>query len=453
MRIFHFNDEEKELHRYLAERGHQNTIIKADDDPFAVLRREVFDAAFVGLHPHGLRLLGALHERNPDCFVTIITSDHKTRMAVEAMKHGAFDYLLSPLDFGEVERTCILLAREQQMVQERRRLQDQLGTASAARLIGTSPVMQRLQSLIAKAAAARAPVLLSGETGTGKELVAHLLHEQGPRREKPFVSINCNAIPASLLESELFGFKKGAFTGADRDHAGLLAQADGGTFFFDEVQDLDPPLQGKLLRVLQHGEILPLGGRGTVRLDVRFIAATNQDLAQCVQERRFRQDLYYRLNVVPIVLPPLREHHEDLPLLVRHFIDLYSRREGRAPLKIAPAVWQWINSYSWPGNVRELENLCQRAVALTDGDTFDTDLLALTGSLTRMPSAVHASGNGFRAARSDLDRQLLEQALASHAGNVSRAAAALGISRTTFYEKARRLAVPIGPRPRTANPP
>ncbi|MBI2823767.1 MAG: sigma-54-dependent Fis family transcriptional regulator [Planctomycetia bacterium] len=452
MRIFHFNDEEKDLHRYLAERSHANVILPADADPFAVAAREPFDAAFVGLHPHGLELIRTLRERNPDCCVTIITSDRNTRMAVEAMKRGAFDYLLSPLDFTEVERTCILMAREQELLDQRRRLQDQLAlVASSSRLVGSAEPIENLRRLVAKAAVTRAPVLLLGETGTGKELVARLLHEQSPRRDKALVNINCSAIPPSLLESELFGYRKGAFTGADSDRDGLLAQADGGTCFFDEVQDLDPTLQGKILRVVQEGEILPLGARRVVRLDVRFVTATNADLPELVRQRRFREDLFYRLNVVPIFLPPLRDHLEDVPVLVRHFLDLYCRREGRAPLKVSPAVWRWLNSHPWPGNVRELENLCQRAVALTDGDTFDIDVLALTGSLGEPPLAATAatgpSRQLYRASRDGFDRRLLEQALADCSGNVSRAAEALGVSRTTFYARARRLDLAL-PRPR-----
>jgi transcriptional regulator with PAS, ATPase and Fis domain len=264
-----------------------------------------------------------------------------------------------------------------------------------------------------------------------------------------FVSLNCNAIPTTLLESELFGYRKGAFTGADDDREGLLAQAEGGTCFFDEIQDLDLMLQGKILRVLQHGEIMPIGARAVRRLDVRFVAATNADLIERVQERKFREDLYYRLNVVPIVLPPLRDRLEDVPMLVRHFLDGYARREGREPLKVGPEVWRWLNSYAWPGNVRELENLCQRAVALAEGDTFDTDVLSLTGSLgsTRRAPAANDSGwtsrGNLRDASDHTARQLLEQALIDHGGNVSRAAHALAISRTTFYAKARKLRIPL----------
>jgi DNA-binding NtrC family response regulator len=446
VQILHYNDEEKDLHLYLAARGHTNTILPSTADPFAVAGTTPFDAAFVGLHPHGLELIRTLKRVNPDCLVTIITSDQKTRRAVEAMKRGAFDYLLSPLDFTEVERTYILLEREEAMVMERRQLQNQLAAAiDASRLVGASPAIQSLRSLIVKVARTQAPILLLGETGTGKELVAQMIHEASSRADKPLMSINCNAIPSSLIESELFGYRKGAFTGADDDRQGLLQEADGGVCFLDEVQDLDLAMQGKLLRVLQHGEIMPIGARAVRRLDVKFIAATNADLEELVRERRFREDLFYRLNVVPILLPPLRDRLEDMSMLVRHFIDTYCQREGREPLKVAPEVWRWLNAHSWPGNVRELENLCQRAVALSERDTFDTDVLAMTGSLGgRKPaSAKHAPAPG-RSLRDSTDRaarQMIDEALIAHAGNVSRAAESLGVSRTTFYAKARRLDV------------
>jgi two-component system response regulator AtoC len=456
MRILHYNDEEKDLHLYLAARQHTNVILPSDADPFSTAGGEPFDAAFVGLHPHGLELIRTLKRTNPECLVTIITSDKKTRMAVEAMKRGAFDYLLSPLDFTEVERSYILMEREQRMLAERRQLQAQLAAVSdASRLVGGSEPMRQLRQLITRVARTRAPVLLIGETGTGKELVAQLLHEQSPRRDSKFVSINCNAIPAALMESELFGHRKGSFTGADDDREGLLAQADGGTCFLDEIQDLDLLLQGKLLRVLQHGEILPIGQRTVRKLDLRFIAATNADLSELVRERKFREDLFYRLNVVPIVIPPLRDRLEDLSMLVRHFIDTYCQREGREPLKVAPEVWRWLNSHHWPGNVRELENLCQRAVALTEGNTFDVDVLSHSGLSRQPPSEFTLSGvaasakelsnskHGLRDARDRTTRQVIEQALVDHFGNVSRAAHALGISRTTFYDKARKLGVAL----------
>ena len=464
MKIFHYNDEEHDLHQWLAERAHTNTIVASSADPFEVIRQEPFDAAFVGLHPHGLKLISELHATNPDCLVTIITSDRNTRRAVEAMRAGAFDYLLSPpLDFTEVDRTYILINRERQQQSERRRIEDRLAAASAGtKMVGISEPVKHLRRLIAKVAQAKAPVLITGETGTGKELIARMLHEQGPRSAGPFVAVNCNAIPATLLEGELFGHKKGAFTGADRDRPGLLAEANGGTFFFDEIHDLDLPLQGKLLRVLQEDEVRPLGSRAAVNLNVRFIAATNHDLLGMLETRKFRQDLFYRLNVVPIRVPPLRERTEDIVLLARHFIELYSRREGREPLKISPALWRWISDHLWPGNIRELENLCQRAVAMTDGDMFDIDVLALTGTFapanqprlgrTAVAGPLVPLGGSerqdYRTSLDSINQQLLERALTEHGGNVSRAAKALKISRTTLYAKARRLGLCFSSRQR-----
>jgi DNA-binding NtrC family response regulator len=445
--IFHYNDEEKELHDYLEQRGHANTIVAAEADPFEVVARDSFDAAFVGLHPHGLQLIQALRECNSHTLVTIITSDQDTRMAVEAMKRGAFDYLLLPLDFSEVERTHIMMLREHEMLQEQRRLETELAAAvGSGQLLGSSEPMRNLRRLIGKGAASTAPVLITGETGTGKELVARLLHEQGARCRHPLVSVNCNAIPNTLLESELFGYRKGTFTGADADRQGLLTSANGGTFLFDEISDLELPLQGKLLRVLQQGEVLPLGDTTPQPLDVRFVAATNQDLTTLVKQGRFREDLYYRLNVVPISVPPLRERVEDIALLTLHFLKTYAEREGKSPLKVAPAVWQWLGGHHWPGNIRELENLCQRAVALADGDTFDTDVLMLSDSFTDSPSDVGVEGAPRLAAqRERAERQMIEQALASHRGVVTRAARALGISRTTLYGKAKKMRIRLRP--------
>ncbi|MDC0935162.1 sigma-54 dependent transcriptional regulator [Pirellulales bacterium] len=447
MHILHYNDEEIQLHDFLGQRGHTNAIVAATADPFEVVARERFDAAFVGLHPHGLRLIQALREFNPHSLVTIITSDQDTRMAVEAMKRGAFDYLLSPLDFSEVERTLIMMLREHEMLQEQRRLETELAAAvGGGQLLGSSEPMRKLRRVIGKGAASTAPVMITGETGTGKELVARLLHEQGARRHHPLVSINCNAIPNTLLESELFGYRKGSFTGADADRQGLLTSANGGTFLFDEISDLDLSLQGKLLRVLQQGEVLPLGDTTPRPLDVRFVAATNQDLKSLVQQGRFREDLFYRLNVVPIYVPPLRERPEDITLLTLHFLKTYAKREAKAPLRVAPAVWQWLGSHHWPGNIRELENLCQRAVAMADGDTFDTDVLLLSDSFTDFPGDGGIEGAPRLAVQRDrAERQMIEQALASHRGVVARAARSLGISRTTLYGKAKKMGIRLRP--------
>jgi len=440
VRIFHYNDEETQLHRYLDDREHTNVIVAGESDPFEVAVEESFDAAFVGLHPHGLRLLEAFRQHNPSCFVTIVTSDQNTRIAVEAMKRGAFDYLLSPLDFAEVERTLIMLTREHEMLQEHRRLESELAVAmGGGPLIGRSEVMRNLHRLIDKAAASSAPVLIVGETGTGKELVARLLHEQSGRCHHPLISVNCSAIPTTLLESELFGYAKGAFTGAETNRQGLLAAASGGTFFFDEIADLELTLQGKILRVLQHGEVLPLGTTKPIHLNTRFIAAVNCNLATRVEEGRFREDLYYRLNVVPIVVPPLRERTEDIALLCRCFLDRYAERDGNAPLKVTPEVWRWLGNYHWPGNVRELENLCQRAVALADGNTFDIDVLDLSDNFAAMPAIKRLPPSLSLASHRDrAERELIEQALSAHGGVVTHAARSLGISRTTFYAKAKK---------------
>lgn len=448
MDILHYNDEEHELHAYLAQRGHVNTVVSSGEDPILVAKKKRFDAAFIGLHPQGMALMRELHQSNSDCCVTIITSDTNTRSAVQAIKAGAFDYLISPLDFSEVERVCLLMARDESTRIQRRELEDQLAAIGSPRLVGESERMRQLSALIGKAAMSNAPVLICGETGTGKEMIARLLHDQSPRSQRSFVSVNCNAIPSTLLESELFGYRRGAFTGAVTDRLGLLAEADGGTFLFDEISDLEPALQGKILRALQDGEILPVGASQPQFLDVRFVAATNVDLKSLVRAKRFREDLFYRLNVIPIFVPPLRERREDVVVLARHFIDGYSRRAGRAPLKITVGVWRWMAEYDWPGNVRELENLCHRAVALADGDDFDTDILGLTETLgagnTILLSVEDSGDTGLlQQSRERVEHDAIEQALTRHSGNISMAAKNLGISRTTFYAKMRKLGINV----------
>ncbi len=446
MDIFHYNDEEKDLHAWLQAKGHKNTIIGATGDPFAVIAKRPFDAAFVGLYPHGMRLIQELHAVNPACLVTIITADRNTKSAVQAMRAGAFDYLLSPpLDFTEVEGTYIRLLRERKGQEEHASMLDKLAVASAGtRLVGVSEPIQNLRRLIAKAAATRAPALIIGETGTGKELVARLLHEESPQRSGPFVGINCNAIPGTLLESELFGYKKGAFTGADSDRDGLIAQADGGTLFLDEVHDLDLTLQGKLLRVIQENEVRPLGSKTVRKISARYVTATNQDIPALIREKKFRQDLFYRLNVVPVVVPPLRQRPEDITLLARYFLDLYARREGREPLKVPAEVWRWMSAHPWPGNVRELENLCQRAVAMSEDDTFGTQMLSVSTSFAPPDLLPRTTGaTSYKAARDEADRETLQRALHEAKGNLSHAARILCISRTTLYARAKKLGVPL----------
>jgi len=451
MHIFHYNDEEKRLHRYLEQRGNTSLIVSAKSDPFDAVSSSSFDAAFVGLHPHGMQLVQALRECNPHTLVTIITPEEHIRQAMDAVKWGAFDFLITPLDFGAVERTLIMMLREYEMLQRQQRLETELAAAvGGGQLLGNSVSMANLRRIIGQGASSTAPVLITGETGTGKELVAGLLHGLGPRRQRPIVSVNCNAIPSTLLESELFGYRKGAFTGADADRQGLLTSADGGTFLFDEISDLELPLQGKLLRVLQQGEVMPLGAKSPQSIDVRYIAATNRDLKDLVQQGRFREDLYYRLNVVPIFVPPLRERLEDITTLTLHFLKIYAEKEGKAPLQVAPAVWKWLGTHDWPGNIRELENLCQRAVALTNGDTFDTDVLMLSDSFAGTPNGSSSMNflegePNLSAQRDRAERQLIERALASHRGVVAKAARALGISRTTLYNRARKMGIRLRP--------
>ena len=312
----------------------------------------------------GLGLLRESKKRLPAVPVILMTAFGSVADAVEAMRAGANDFLPKPLDFDELKRAVgqalaagSLSSKEWVMA-----------PASGERpLIGTSPAMEKVYALIRKAGPSDATVLILGETGTGKELVAAALHGAGPRREKPFVKVHCGAVPEDLLEAELFGHEKGAFTGALREKPGKFELADGGTIFLDEAGTMSPRMQVKLLRVLQSGEFDRVGGTGTLKVDVRVVAATNADLKKAVSEGRFREDLYYRLNVVPILLPPLRERREDIPELVRFFLGRAAEKHSRPVPELAPDALDALKGARWEGNVRQLENLIERLVVLSDG--------------------------------------------------------------------------------------
>jgi transcriptional regulator with PAS, ATPase and Fis domain len=303
--------------------------------------------------------------------------------------------------------------------------------------------MQRIQELIQKVARTDATVLISGESGTGKELVARTIHQLSPRRNFPFVAVNCGAIPADLLESELFGHEKGAFTGAVASRAGMFQLADRGTIFLDEVAEMSPPLQVKLLRVLQEHEIRPVGADHSIKLDVRVIAATNKNLAEEVEKGRFREDLFYRLQVIPVHLPPLRERRSDIPLLIEHFLEKINRRRPEGPVRLTEEAMVQLWEYDWPGNVRELENVLERVAILADGDVVDVDDLPPNirsfFSGKRMPTpTVGEDGLDFNRAVEAFENRLISEALRRTGGNKQAAARLLGLKRTTLVAKLRR---------------
>ena len=357
------------------------SVTEADDGEEAVrqARLRSFDLILMDIRMtrmSGLEALEQIKKIQPAVPVIIMTAYASVETAVSAMKMGADDYLTKPLNYDELQIKIARTAERRQLKKENEYLKERLGEKFDRRnLIGRSEPMIRLLEMVEQVAATQATVLIAGESGTGKEMIANAIHFNSPRREAPFVKINCAALTETLLESELFGHEKGAFTGADRRREGKFVQADSGSIFLDEVSEMSPAMQVKLLRVLQERELTRVGGQDVVKVDVRLIAASNKDLKKEIREGRFREDLFYRLNVVALALPPLRERAEDVPLLAQHFLKLFARRNARTISGFTPRAMQKLAAYAWPGNVRELMNAVERAVVLSRSDTVDEDEL------------------------------------------------------------------------------
>ncbi len=384
----------------------------------------------------GLDLVRAARKHDAALPVILLTARGSERVAVEAMKAGAYDYLTKP--FG-IEELRLVVARAVEASSLRREARRNATAQTLGRpVVGDSPRWRALVDAALRVARREVPVLLRGETGTGKELVASMIHAASERRERACVRVNCAAIPTELAESELFGHAKGAFTGAAAAHAGWFAQAHGGTLVLDEVGELPLAVQARLLRALQDGEIQPLGTGRVAKVDVRVVAATHRDLAADVAAGRFRQDLYYRLSVVELRVPPLRERADDIPSLVSAFVERYRARFELASVRFTPALVASLSARPWPGNVRELENAVARIVALSDGGTLDLDALAALD--LDAPPAPAASAS-LRDQVDGFERALLTRVLGECAGNQSEAARRLGVTRTTLIEKLKRLGV------------
>lgn len=385
---------------------------------------------------HGLELLRLLNKRGLACPTVVVTVENSADVAVNAMRAGALDYLLKPLS---PERLVTTVGNALEGLSLKARLHDYevaLPDGGYAGFIGTSPVMRVLYRLIGNAAASDASVFITGESGTGKDVCAEAIHHRGRRAEKPLIAINCAAIPRELMESELFGHHRGAFTGAERNREGAIALADGGTLFFDEICELDPDLQAKLLRFVESRAYKPVGGGRELASDVRIICATNRDPLAEVHAGRFREDLYYRLYVVPIALPPLRDRHEDILLLARHFLERFAREEGKSFDGFSPRAEVELLAYPWPGNVRQLQNVIRRVVVMQSGGKVDALMLPLAPDAVNPPPA--ASDTRHAAQIRPLweqEQAIIERAIALCGGNVVEAAARLGISDSTIYRK------------------
>jgi DNA-binding NtrC family response regulator len=394
----------------------------------------------------GFETLKEIKRRDPDGVVVMITAYGSVETAVQAMRMGAHDYLTKPFKNEDVLRTLSTGLRHRRVLAENRTLRRALqGRAHFEELVGKSPAMQLLYRLIEQVAPSRSTVLIQGESGTGKELVAQAIHLKSGRPEDAFVVVNSGSIPADLLESNLFGHVKGAFTGAIQLKKGLFEVASDGSIFFDEISTIKPEVQAKLLRVIQEKEFLPLGSVQSVQVDVRIIAATNIDLQELVQRGEFREDLYYRLNVINIKLPPLRDRREDIPLLVDHFLAKYAAENAKVVRDVLPEVMAILVDYSWPGNVRELENVIERAVVLSSSPVIGLDLLPepLQGDRTRpLPGPVPIDANRpFYETMEKVEREIIMETLKSVNGVQRKAAVRLGLNPTTLNEKIKRLKI------------
>ena len=391
----------------------------------------------------GLGLLQALRETLPWASVILLTAHASVETAVAAMKQGAYDYLTKPVDIPRlkllVEKALAQGATVREVVALRRQLRAVWGSGA---LIGTSRAMQEVYRLIDLAAPTTAPVLVTGESGTGKELVARRLHEQSPRSSGPFVAVNCSAIPETLLESEIFGHEKGAFTGALERRAGCFELANGGTLFLDEVAEMAPGTQAKFLRILQDGTVRRLGGKTELQVDVRVVAATNRDPAEAIREGRLREDLYYRLNVVTITLAPLRARRDDIPLLLEAFIQEFNAKYGKQVRSVDEGTLQSLLEHPWPGNVRELRNAIERAIIVCDADLIGAQHLPPAAPAT-LPSREAGGDTVVLAVGTTVDeaeRQLILRTLVSTGNNKARAAEILRISLKTLHNKLHRYA-------------
>lgn len=395
----------------------------------------------LGLPPHpnsnveGLRTLSELLAEDPFAKIIIITGQDDKENAIKAIGAGACDFFCKPIVMSEVKLVLQRTFAVFQLEQENRELQDRAGRKAYDDLLGTSPQIQEIFATIDRVSTTEVPVLVMGESGTGKELIARSIHRRSPRKDAPFIAINCAAIPENLLESELFGHEKGSFTGAHTQRKGRIESAHKGTLFLDEIGEIPPSLQVKLLRFLQEHTIERVGGRKEVEVDARILAATNQDLQKAIAENTFREDLFYRLSVVSIIVPPLRERQGDTTLLATVFLNRYAAEQRKKITGFTPQALQAVEGYTWPGNVRELENRIKRAVIMARKTKLTPEDLQLG------TEKVSFHGVKLKEARESLEREMILQTLAKTRNNLSKAADELGISRPTLYELMEKLGI------------
>jgi DNA-binding NtrC family response regulator len=430
------------LAEILRREGHEVEALASGDEAVARAGKREYDLVIsdvrLGDSASGFDVLAAFHQRASETPVILITGFGDVTGAMAAIQKGAYDYVSKPFNVGELTLTVARALERSRLVEENRAMRAREGEKPPRieSIVGASSGMLDVYKMVARVAPTMSTVLVIGESGTGKELVARAIHTHSPRTAGPFVAVNCTALTESLLESELFGHAKGAFTGAVASKRGIFEEAQGGTVFLDEIGDVNAKMQAQLLRVLQEGEIRRVGGAEAIKVDVRVVAATNRELEDEVKAGRFREDLYFRINVVTIRLPPLRERPTDIPLLVDHFLSKYAAREKRSDAGVAAAAMALLSRHGWPGNVRELENVIERALALSkDGVILPSDLppeiTQAHGS--QLATATPGGIADDRPTLAELERRYIELILRETGGNKKRAAEILGIDRRTLY--------------------
>ena len=439
----------KALSRLLVQVGYEVEVSHSGEHALVLLKKRPFDLIISDLvlpGISGIDILKHVKENSPDTCVILITGKASTETAVEAMREGALDYVTKPFNLDRLKIQIAKALEKSRLVQENKYLRQQLhGRYRFDNIIGTSQAMQQVFRRMKKITGTDSTILILGASGTGKELVARAIHYNSPRKDKPFVAINCGAIPADLLESELFGHVKGAFTSAFYDKPGKLEAANGGTILLDEIGDMPQQLQMKLLRVLQEHEFERVGSSRKTHLNIRLISATNVDLQERIKTGQFREDLYYRLNVIPIHLPLLKDRRGDIPLLARFFVEKICKEMNRQLVSIGTDAIQAMEAYSWPGNVREMENIIERTIALTDSmiiscEDLPPDIGRINPAGLSAPQ-ITSKGIDMNQVIADIERKMIQQAMVLGNGVKARAADLLKINRTTLVEKIKRLRI------------
>ncbi|MFH1687554.1 MAG: sigma-54 dependent transcriptional regulator [bacterium] len=425
----------------LVKEGYEVDTTESGREGIECLKRQNYDLVITDLNMpeiSGIEVLKEIRSFKEGQDLIVMTAYASVDSAIEAMKEGAADYITKPFKVDEIKLVIARLVDQRKLRQENTELRRQLkDECSFDNFIGTSDACVRLKQMAKRIAGSDSTALIRGESGTGKDLIARAIHHHSPRSSGPFVTINCGALPENLLESELFGHRRGAFTGAVKDKIGLFQTADQGTFFLDEVGTTSPAIQVKLLRVLEDKRITPVGDTKPIEVDVRLIAATNSDLEEDVKAGCFRSDLFYRLNVIPLLIPPLRERVEDIPLLVEHFVAGFSAKSGEKPKSISPAAMQMLADYHWPGNVRELENTIERAVLLNRSDTLTPDDFSERLCAERPVSLVQTQDPSTPTLQS-IEKAYIHFVMSQTDGNKAAAARVLGIDASTLYRKLQR---------------